>query len=126
MVCSEEKWHFFNFNTDSRISLCVRAPYLKYVKGTHQSHQIAFLYLLKNNDFAEIKVPLINRKQVPLHNTVLILCDEGDGLVAVPWLVGQYHVNLFCVGVKANSICFKNLYFIKSFMRDMTAIEIVD
>ena len=44
-----------------------------------------FLYLLeKNNDFAEIKVPLIHRKQVPLlHNTVLILCDEGDGLVAV-------------------------------------------
>ena len=27
---------------------------------------------------------LIDRKQVPLHhNIVLILCDEGDGLVAV-------------------------------------------
>ena len=43
MVCSEEKWHFFNFNTDSRISLCVRAHYLKYVKGTHQGHLTAFL-----------------------------------------------------------------------------------
>ena len=33
---------------------------------------------------AEFKVHLIHRKQVPLfHNTVLILCDEGDGLVAV-------------------------------------------
>ena len=42
MVCSEGIWHFFNFNTDSRISLCVRAHYLKYVKGTHQSHRIAF------------------------------------------------------------------------------------
>ena len=41
--CSEEIWHFFNFNTDSRISLCVRAHYLKYVKGTHQGHRIAFL-----------------------------------------------------------------------------------
>ena len=29
-------------------------------------------------------VHLIHRKRVPLlHNTVLILCDEGDGLVAV-------------------------------------------
>ena len=43
MVCSEEKWHFFNFNTDSRISLCVRVHYLKYVKGTHQGHRKAFL-----------------------------------------------------------------------------------
>ena len=32
MVCSEEKWHFFNFNTDSRISLCVRAHYLNMSK----------------------------------------------------------------------------------------------
>ena len=43
MVCSEEKYHFFNLNTDSRISLCVRAHFLKYVKGTHQGHRIAFL-----------------------------------------------------------------------------------
>ena len=42
------------------------------------------VFVRKNNDFAEIYVPLIHRKQVPLlHNTVLILCDEGDGLVAV-------------------------------------------
>ena len=38
----------------------------------------------KNNDFAEFKVHLIHRKQVPLlHNTVMILCDEGAGLVAM-------------------------------------------
>ena len=39
----------------------------------------------KNNDgFAEFKAHLIHRKQVPLlHNTVFILCDEGDGLVSV-------------------------------------------
>ena len=79
---------FLNINTDSRISLCVRAHYLKYVKGTHQGHRIAFsdfqffVFVRKNNDFAEIQVPVFHRKQVPLlHNTVLILCDEGDGLV---------------------------------------------
>ena len=26
---------FFNFNTDSRISLCARAHYLRYVEGKH-------------------------------------------------------------------------------------------
>ena len=40
--------------------------------------------LRENNNFAEFMVHLIHRKQIPLlHNTVLILCDEGDGLVAV-------------------------------------------
>ena len=35
-------------------------------------------------NLGEFKVPLIHRKQVPLlRNTVLILCDEGDGLVVV-------------------------------------------
>ena len=89
MVCSEEKWHFFNFNTDSRVSLCVRTHYLKYVKGTHQGHRRAFFGFLffvfnrKNIYFAEIEVPLVHRKQVPLlHNTVLISCD-GDGLESV-------------------------------------------
>ena len=42
MVCSEEKLHFLNLNTDSRINLYVTAHYLKYVKGTHQGHRIAF------------------------------------------------------------------------------------
>ena len=38
----------------------------------------------KINDYPEFKVHLIQRKQVaPLHSTVLILCDEGAGLVAV-------------------------------------------
>ena len=90
MVCSEEKWIFFNLNTDSRISICVRAHYLKYVEGTHQGHQIAFsifnfLYLLeKITILLKFMVHLIHRKQVPLlHNTVLILRGEGDGLVAV-------------------------------------------
>ena len=60
MVRSEEKRHFFNFNTDSRITLCVRAHYLKYVKGTHQGHRIAFsdfsnfVFVRKNKDFAKI------------------------------------------------------------------------
>ena len=37
--------------------------------------------------FAELKVHLIHRKQVPLlHNTVLILCDEGGGFVAVKYI----------------------------------------
>ena len=42
----------------------------------------------ENNDFAEFMVHLIHRKRVPLlYNTVLILCDEGDGLVAVSRLL---------------------------------------
>ena len=55
-----------------------------------QGHRIAFLdflnfvSIIKIYGFAEFKVHLIHRKQVPLlHSTVLILCDEGDGLVAV-------------------------------------------
>ena len=41
-----------------------------------------FALVRKDNDFAEFKVHLIHRKQGSLlHNTVLILCDEG--LVAV-------------------------------------------
>ena len=82
---------FFNFNTDTRISVCARAPYLRYFKDRHRTIENHFriskiLYRLfkKNDGFAEFKVHLIHRKQVPhLHNTVLILCDEGDGLVAV-------------------------------------------
>ena len=61
-----------------------------YVEGKHQGHRIAFsdfknvVLLGENKDFAEFMVHLIHRKRVPLlHNTVLILCDEGDGLVAV-------------------------------------------
>ena len=38
----------------------------------------------KKYGFAEFKVHIIHRKQAPiLHNTVLILCDEGNGFVAV-------------------------------------------
>ena len=49
-----------------------------------EKHFRIFKFVRKNNDFDEFKVLLIHRKQVPLlHNTVLILCDEGDGLVAV-------------------------------------------
>ena len=38
MFCNEEKWHFFNFSTDSRISLCARAHYLRHFDGKHQGH----------------------------------------------------------------------------------------
>ena len=42
------------------------------------------LYWLEKYDFAEFKVLRIHRKQVPLlHITLLILCNEGVGLVAV-------------------------------------------
>ena len=34
---------FFNFNTDSRINLCVRAQCLRYVDGKHQCYRMAFL-----------------------------------------------------------------------------------
>ena len=43
-----------------------------------------FVFVRKISDFAEFKVHLTHRKQVPrLHNIVLIFCDEGAGLVAV-------------------------------------------
>ena len=46
-----------------------------------------FVLARKNDDSAEFKVHLIHRKQVPLlHNTVLILCDEGAGLVALQFI----------------------------------------
>ena len=74
---------FFNFNTDSRISLCVGVHYLRYVEDRHHCQRMAFSDF-SNVVFAELKVHLIHRKQVPLlHNTVLILCDEGAALVAV-------------------------------------------
>ena len=51
----------------------------------------------KNNNFVEFKVHLIHRKQVPLlHNTVLILCYEGAGLVAIrkSYIVIHVYTNL--------------------------------
>ena len=75
---------FSTSHTDSRIRLCTRANYLRYVEGKHQGHQIAFseiLYWLEKNDFAEFNVHLIHSKQVPfLDNTLLILCYEGAEL----------------------------------------------
>ena len=44
---------------------------------------LKFCICKKNNDFAELKVHVIHRKQVPLlHKKVLILC-KGARLVAV-------------------------------------------
>ena len=72
--------HISNFNTDSSHSLCSRVQYLKYVKGKHQDHQIAFSKFIN----LLLTTLLIRMKQVPLlHNTVLILCYEGDILVSV-------------------------------------------
>ena len=46
----------------------------------------------KNNGYAEFKVHLIHRKQVPLlHNTVLIWCDDWDGLVGVIYNIWMMH-----------------------------------
>ena len=42
LFCNEEKLHFFNFNTYSRIILCARGHYFMYVEGKHQGHGIAF------------------------------------------------------------------------------------
>ena len=42
LFCNEEKLHFLNFNTYSRISLCARGHYFMYVEGKHQGHRIAF------------------------------------------------------------------------------------
>ena len=90
MFCNKEEWHFFNFNTAFRTSLYARAHNLRYAEDNLQGHQIAFsdfknvVLVRKNNNFDQFKVHLIHRKQVPLlHNTLLILCNEGAGLVAV-------------------------------------------
>ena len=103
MFCNDEKWQFFNFNTDSRISLCAKAHYLRYVESKHQGYRKAFsdfwnfVLVRKNNDFAEFKVHLIHRKQVPiLHNTELIFCDEGARLVAVTDSTWQNSFLHFC------------------------------
>ena len=40
--CNEEKLHFFNFNTYSRISLCAKRHFFMYVEGKHQGDWIAF------------------------------------------------------------------------------------
>ena len=89
LFCNKETLHFFNFNTYSRISLCAREHYLRYVEGKHQCHRIAFwdfyfVLFRENNDFGEFMFHLMRRNLFPLlHNTVLILCDEEDGLVAM-------------------------------------------
>ena len=72
LFCNDEKLHFFNFRTYSRISLCARGHYLRYIEGKYQGHRIAFSDVLffvlfrENNDFAECMVYLIYRKRVPL------------------------------------------------------------
>ena len=39
---------------------------------------------MKQKPYIEVKVHFIHKKQVPLlHNTVLILCYEGNGLVGL-------------------------------------------
>ena len=86
MVCNEKKDIFFNFNAYSRISLSVPAHSLSYVKVIEKHFRISeILYWFeKTNHFAEFNVHLIHKKQVPLlHNTVLILCNEGVGSVAM-------------------------------------------
>ena len=79
---------FFNFNTDFIIGMCQGTLFKVCLSSTQTSNSIfglqKFVLVWKNKDFTEFKVHLIHRKQVPLlHNTVLILCNEGAGLVAV-------------------------------------------
>ena len=46
--------------------------------------RILNLLFTRKNGFIEFKAHLIHREHVPLlHNTVLIVCYEGDGLVGV-------------------------------------------
>ena len=69
-----------------------------------------FVFVRKNNDLVELKAHLIHMKQVPLvHNTVLILCDEGAGfvtmLVHMPcaeyrfeiYIYTDFFLNPFCI-----------------------------
>ena len=57
-----------------------------HIKAIKQHFRISeILYQFeKTNDLVEFKVHLIHRKQAPLlHNTVLIVCNERAGLVAI-------------------------------------------
>ena len=57
-------------------------------------------WLGENNDFAEFKVLLIHMKLVHLlHNTILILCNEGAGLVAVFPVLLIHHFAHFSVSL---------------------------
>ena len=95
---------------------------MKYVEGKHQCHRIAFsdfynfVLFRENNDIAEIMVHLIHRKWVHLlHNTVLILCDEGDGLVAVrsgsAVCLCPIKTTLGLYGLKYGNLCLFGLMF---------------
>ena len=46
--CTEEKCLLYNFNSNSRISLCVKAHFLIYAEDKHQSHQIALFWISKS------------------------------------------------------------------------------
>ena len=77
--CSGEKGIFVNFYTDSKISLCSRALFLRYVVGKNRGYRIALAdfqnwpLTRKSNNFIEFKVHLIHSKQVPLlHNALLM------------------------------------------------------
>ena len=53
-------------------------------------------------------VHLIHRKRVPLlHNSVLILCDEGDGLVAVLIWIQTVYVNVWCNKYSPKAQCWQ-------------------
>ena len=77
----------------------------KETNQTNQVHRIAFsdfwnfvlVRIIK--DFAELKVHLIHRKGVPLHNTEFILWGEEAGLVAVKrciWREKNSTINCSC------------------------------
>ena len=78
---------------------------------------LEFVLFRENNEFAEFMFHLIHRKRVPLlHNTVLIICDEGDGLVAVE---GLYSRNFASAKLRKNKTLakiFLNLQYLRFFL----------
>ena len=74
---------------------------MRHIEGKQQGHRVSFsdfyffVLFRENNEFAECMVYLIHRKRVLLlHNTVLIQCDEGDGLVAVVYFSNKIMIRL--------------------------------
>ena len=66
--------------TGFTVVLCLKVN----IKTIQKHLRIFVLELKKSNSFGEFKVHLIHRKPDPLlHNTVLILCDEGAGLMGM-------------------------------------------
>ena len=117
---NEENVHFFLTSTHILESVYVQGDTISSCMSTVNTKMFGFIEFVlfrENNEFAEFMVHLIHRKRVPLlHNTVLILCDEGVGLLAVE---GLYSRNFASEKLRKNKTLakiFLNLKYLRFFL----------